>query len=285
LEFDRIFAYQCNEEILLGMLSSKSQDVSFGEKCSSLGCSKTNDTPSFIGQNLDWMNYYEGFNVLLNIKDEESGLESFINTQPGLLIMNGMNNAPIGVCVNSLEEYLNCSNDGLPLVYILRLILEKNSLEEAVHLLHTLPHASAQNFVLGGISDVVDYECSANKVEKFTPPSSNGRVYHTNHPLANQDYRMLPHSFKNAGTTAERFKFMNYRMSGSKPFSIESAKLLLRSPFGPINRINDGTNSGGMTTFSTIFELSDNPVLHITVGPPSISEYQKFSLSKQIMNN
>ncbi len=279
-DFDRIFALQCNEEIMMGMLASNKK-YAVEEKCSSLGARKSPNSASFVGQNLDWVNFYEGFNVILHIKDEETGLESLVNTQPGLLALNGMNNAPLGICVNSLENDLNCSNSGLPLVFLIRLLLEQKSLPDAVNVLTTIPHAVAQNFAMGGIENVVNYECSSNKVAKFEPLGCEGRIFHTNHPLVNNDYRLPPFKFKGERTTFARFDFMAYRLKASNRFTIDSAKMLFRSYFGPICANNPGTHLGGMTLFSSIFELTSNPVLHITVGPPSRNEYQTYELPAQ----
>lgn len=280
IDFDRLFAYQCNEEILLGMLLEHSKEIN-DEKCSSLGCARTTTSPAFVGQNLDWMNIYEGFNVLLKIKSEKSDLVSYINTQPGVLSANGMNNVPLAVCVNSLETDLNCSRDGMPLNYIVRVILEKQTLQGAVEFLTTIPHASAQNFVIGDISQVVDYECSANQTAQFIPNGNPSRVYHTNHPLINNDFRMPPFEYKNWRNTFTRFKYMQHRMDPSKPFTIDSAKMLFRSYFGPINVKNQGTNLGGMTFYSSIFELTEEPIMHLTLGAPSESKYQQYPLPKR----
>ena len=54
--------------------------------------------------------------------------------------------------------------------------------------LHRVKHASGQNYVVGGPAQVYSFECSANKVSRFQPPGRPGVVWHTNHPLASDDF-------------------------------------------------------------------------------------------------
>ena len=125
LDFEDIFAYQCAEEILMVLPYEKQSELPKSQHCSSFGCYPDSGTPAFIGQNMDWMSMYEGLNTLLHIQNEEKHLESYINTIPGLIALNGVNNSPLAVCVNSLQYDLNCSTRGLPVAFIVRSLLEK----------------------------------------------------------------------------------------------------------------------------------------------------------------
>ena len=49
-------------------------------------------------------------------------------------------------------------------------------------------HASGQNYTLGGSGQVAYFEASANKVVEVDPPNSRSFIFHTNHPVANEDY-------------------------------------------------------------------------------------------------
>ena len=279
LDFDDVFAYQCAEEIWLVLPFEK--EVPPGPKCSSLGCCRTQAFPSFIGQNLDWNSIYEGFNTLLHIHDDKLNLETYINTQAGLIANNGMNNAPLAICVNSLESDLNCNSKGLPVAFIIRALLEKTTVGEAVSFLTSINHASAENYVIGGIDKVVNYECSKNQKVEFIPEKNPGRVYHTNHPMVNTDLRVPPLHFSYIRNTFERSEYLKYRMAPNKPFTVDNAKMALSSPFGPINLINKGENMAGITFFSSIFQLTDEPEMLLTIGPPSQFPYQVYRLPKR----
>lgn len=49
-------------------------------------------------------------------------------------------------------------------------------------------HASGQNYLVGGPGKVYAYECSASRIKRFTPRTGPDVIWHTNHPLANDDY-------------------------------------------------------------------------------------------------
>ncbi|MHA2091129.1 MAG: C45 family autoproteolytic acyltransferase/hydrolase, partial [Candidatus Kariarchaeaceae archaeon] len=255
LDFDDLFAYQCAEEILMVLPYEKRDKSSpMPHHCSSLGCYPTSELPAFIGQNMDWMSMYEKLTTLLHIQDEKNNLESYINTIPGLIALNGMNNSPLAVCVNSLEDDLNCSGKGLPVAFIVRALLEKSTVDEALDFLTSINHASGQNYMIGDKNKVVDYECSANKKVQFIPQGNPKRVYHTNHPIINTDLRVPPLKLLGNRSTFARFEYLQYRMQVEKPFNIECAKLALSSFFGPICVINKGENFGWMTIYSSLFQ-------------------------------
>jgi isopenicillin-N N-acyltransferase like protein len=280
VDFNNIFAYQCIEEILFVLPYEKKKKPPVAHHCSSLGCYATPRNSAFIGQNLDWSNAFSGFNTLLYIKDEKKNLETYINTTPGELAENGMNNSPLGICVNSLFDDLNCSSEGLPVTLIIRGLLERSTVDEAVKFLTSIDHACAQNYMIGGIDKVVNYECSANMKSQYIPEGNPKRIFHTNHPEANTDFRLPPKILPNRNTFT-RLDYLKYRMQPSKPFNIDHAKIALSSFFGPICVITKGDDLGTMTNFSSIFQLSEDPEMHLTLGPPSKFPYEIHRLRRK----
>ena len=158
-----------------------------GDHCSGLGIAGEGDRPTYVAQNMDLEGFRDGFQVVLHVKHPDSGLESFVFTCPGLVAMNGMNSRSVGVCVNTLLQ-LRPRRSGLPVAFVVRGLLERTTVEEAIGFLRDVEHASGQNYILGGPAGVYDFECSAGKVARFVPEGRKGVVYHTNHPLANDDY-------------------------------------------------------------------------------------------------
>ncbi len=281
LDFEELFVHQCAEEILMVLPYEKKIESRIIQQCSSLGCYPNSGIPAFIGQNMDWMSMYEGLNTLIHIRDEDKHLESYINTIPGLIALNGMNNSPLAVCVNALEYDLNCSSKGLPVAFMIRSLLERTTVDKAVEFLTSVNHASGQNYVIGGINKVVDYECSATNKTQYIPENNSKRIFHTNHPEINPDLRLPPLKLASNRSTFARLEYLKYRMHPSKPFNIEHAKLTLSSFFGPICVINKGENSGFMTIFSSIFQLSEEPEMHLSLGPPSQFPYEVYRLNKR----
>ncbi|MCP4723706.1 MAG: hypothetical protein GY863_01655, partial [bacterium] len=143
IDFNTMLAFQFVDEIWLN-----GGDI-MGEHCSSLGVGKRGGTPSMIGQNMDIEGFRNGFQTVLHIKYENSGLESFVFTCPGFIATNGMNNRSIAVCVNAVMQ-LRYSKEGLPVAFVIRGILEQETHEDAVEFLHNVDHASPQNYIIGG---------------------------------------------------------------------------------------------------------------------------------------
>ncbi|MGH9429834.1 MAG: C45 family autoproteolytic acyltransferase/hydrolase, partial [Terriglobia bacterium] len=158
-----------------------------GERCSSLGFGKTDKQPAMVAQNMDIESYYDGFQMVLHIKHKDSDLESFALSIPGCVGLCGMNNQRIGICCNALAQ-VNYARKGLPVVAIVRGVLQQGTEKEAVAFLQRVEHASGQNYVIAGPEYVYSFECSANQIKPFQPEGRKDIVWHTNHPLANDDY-------------------------------------------------------------------------------------------------
>jgi hypothetical protein len=154
--------------------------------CSALAVFGQEGLPTYVAQNLDIPAFTDGFQALLRIRHKDSPLESLVFTYAGLISLCGMNNHGIGQVVNALLQ-LNHRPDGLPVAFVNRGILEQTTQEDAVKFLHDIKHASGQNYIIGGKQKASAHECSANKVSRFEPHKDATRLYHTNHPIANDD--------------------------------------------------------------------------------------------------
>jgi hypothetical protein len=249
--------------------------------------------PPAIGQNLDIPSFTDGYQVILHVKHQDSQVESFVFTYAGLIAANGINNHSIGICCNTLLQ-LNQSPDGLPVAYIHRGVLSQPTYEEAVGFVRKIKHASGQNYIIGGPKEASCWECSANKVVRFLPWEGATRVYHTNHPLANDDqsvYRTILGKIpeekrpKNPDENSEiRFKALEKRFKDpSKAITVETAKEALCSrddPQNPVCNIKPEKGPGGFTAGASIMVLSEPPVLHFAAGPPCVKPFHTYTFQK-----
>src|SRR5262249_16063151 len=162
------------------------EDVA-AEKCSALGVARRGKHPAIVAQNLDIEGFDDGSQVVLHVKHPDSDLESFVFTSAGMIGSNGMNNHAIGICANTLSQ-LRHGRDGLPVACIIRGVLAQRTFEAAVDFLQQIKHASGQNYLIGGPDKVASFECSYGKVSRYGPGEGRDVVWHTNHPLANDDY-------------------------------------------------------------------------------------------------
>lgn len=253
--------------------------------CSALGIfGEANERP-LLAQNMDIETMYDGAQVLLHIEHQGSSLESFIYTSAGYLALTGLNNRPLGICCNALLQ-LNYAADGLPVAFTVRRVLELSSLTEARKFLAGIKHASGQNYLVGDRKKVESWECSGSKVNQFVPSAGATRIYHTNHPLANDDqgiYRKIldripPEKRPKGRSNSEvRQGFLAERLKDtSKRITVETIKSILGSREVPICFENK-EGSRGFTFGCLIMELSSQPVLHLSPGPPCATPFQTFT--------
>jgi len=282
IDYKTFFAYQLgDEEWWFGRNRRYGIKLPERKNCSALGVFGQEDLPVMMAQNMDLPGYTDGHQVLLHIKHENSGVESFVFTFSGYISTTGMNNHGIGICCNTLLQ-LDQRADGLPVAYIVRGVLEQKTYADAVKFIHAVKHASGQNYTIGGPEEAASFECSANKVSRFIPYKGAKRVYHTNHPLVNDDqgiYTELLNKFSsNAGRRSGpsnseiRLKALEKRIKDpAKRITIDTIKETLSSHDDPRNPVcNDRREGGGgLTAGCPVMVLSpDDPVLHIAPGPP-----------------
>lgn len=229
---------------------------------------------------MDIPSIFQGLEVLQHIKHQKSSVESFVLTFAGIIALCGMNNQPLGICCNSLVEDLKRSTEGLPVAFIVHAVLEQSTLENAIEFIQTIKHASGQNYMMGDANRVVSFECSANKIAQYIPHEGAQRVYHTNHPLANDDIIIPPLKKARGGTTHARFNYLEYRVNDpSKQITVEIIKYILSSHQAPICIHHNNQPGEGYTFGSVIYSLSTPPELHLTIGPPCSNKYEQLRFS------
>jgi hypothetical protein len=265
------------------------QDIA-AEKCSAIGVGRRGNHPAMVAQNLDIDGFNDGAQVVLHVEHENSNLESFVFTSAGLVGANGMNNHGIGICANTLAQ-LRHGRDGLPVACIIRGVLEQKTFEAAVDFLHEIKHASGQNYIVGGRDKVGSFECSHGKVSRFGPSEGTDIVWHTNHPLANDDYDVKyrqyleknPDARTKPSSTTARFDCLTGRLGkfGSS-IDVDGIKAILRSKDStefPVCR--PLKSPAGVYTFgSMIMVLSGTPEFHVAPGPPDVVPYQVLTFDK-----
>jgi predicted choloylglycine hydrolase len=252
-----------------------------GEHCSALGISATRDHSAFVAQNMDLEGFRDGFQTILHIS-EPSGLQEFVLTFPGLIAFNGLNSKGVGITTNTLRQLAH-SRDGLPVAFVVRGVLSKRSFDEAQSFLKSVRHASGQNYTLGGSGQVAYFEASANKVVEVDPPNTRSFIFHTNHPVANEDYSpegMQEMTQPNpADNTRTRYQALRSHLAGDAGRNvIDLIQETLRSHDSqqyPVCRpLRD--NFAGFTYASTIMVLEEQPYLIAAPGPPDQHDYTVF---------
>lgn len=285
LPYRDVYAYQLMDEEWL-FRYDLAREQAAPEHCSLVGVFGEGEGPAILGQNMDLPRCYDGTQTLLRVAPGDGGPEALIFTAAGLIGTCGLNSAAVGLCVNTLGQ-LAYKRTGLPVAFIMRRLLEFATPEEAAAFLRAVDHASGQNYAIGGPRHIVDFECSANRVESYRPHPT--RVYHTNHPLANADLALRSQAAAGAvgkgdaterpgqpipSNSEQRLAFVAHALDSTAPFTVDDARTVLSSCEVPISVPRTGPGSS-MTLGSLVMELSVPPVLHVACGPPADTAYVK----------
>ncbi|MBK7477209.1 MAG: hypothetical protein IPI11_14850 [Haliscomenobacter sp.] len=255
------------------------QDARQNHHCSGIGVPARDGNPGYIAQNMDLESYTDGYQVLLRLAKTDKTPEQLILTYPGCMATNGLNEAGIGACMNTLMQ-LKGAPTGLPVAFIVRRILNSTDKNEVLRFIQQAPHASGQNYILGIRGEVYDFEASANKVVRFDPKNANGTVYHTNHPMANDDLKDWYKS-PEKGNSAIRLASVVDRIATLPIIEDKDIKDALRAKDDPNNPVCRAFNRWGGTFGSVVMTLTGNPKLEITAGPPDESEYKEVRFSSE----
>jgi len=257
--------------------------------CSVLGVGREDIHPATVAQNADMGPAIDGYQTVLHIKHSDSDLEELIMTLPGVMGVYGLSNRAIGVCLNAMTRSLNKSPAGLGTIFIARGILHQKNLEEAISFITRVKHASGEAYTFGDKERVVCFEGSAHKVVQFIPCPGAKRVYHTNHPLVNDDTWLSPDNPEKIApelrerfvlgieNSKTRFRTLEKRLKNpAESLTVKSVKDILSSHDPAEYPICRHDERGNITTFSMIMTLTDSPKLYAAPGPPCKTEYKTF---------
>ncbi|MHA6784304.1 C45 family autoproteolytic acyltransferase/hydrolase [Pseudonocardia saturnea] len=240
-------------------------------KCTSLGIALPGG-PTWIGQNMDLGVHTRGHQVLLRVAPRGDVPAALVFTVAGVVALMGVNAAGIGVCVNAVPQ-LPAARDGLPVAFVIRRLLQARTYDEAVRLVHDLPHATSQHYLLAAPGQVRSLEARPDGVAEHRPADPT-RVLHTNHPLGPVTGRPAPAAAHR--DSVARLTALGSRVATGSP-SLTDLQDALRSsddPAHPICRVR-GAGPSDYTTGSMLSALHPTGAVEswVSPGPPSQTAY------------
>ena len=270
VDFNTLYAYQMFDEFL--MYATQKYRL---QHCTGLGVYGRSDKPNMLGQNNDLPPFYEGTHTVLRIQYPQ-GHEVIVFTWAGILSQNGVNNKALGTTMNIVPTAKGTEN-GVPMPYIIRAILEKKNRAEAVVFLKSLGGSAApMNFVIGDLEKVITVENTADGAKVFQGLHGDNWVAHTNHNLDMDVSTLKPGA---VSKTVERLNALEEALKGkSDGIDAEDIETIFRTK--PVLK-NFVTDPGFPTMESIVIELvKSNPRVHISPGPPDTNKYSTFDFKK-----
>jgi len=201
-------------------------------------------------------------------------------TQAGLIAYIGLNDAGIGVCLNTLPAPARTL--GVPHYFTVRGIYESTSLDGAVDAVRRATRAIPANIMLATPQGPADLEVTIDGVRVLQPGAGCG-IAHTNHCLhpslaaLNDQFPELIQSRSRDRRIRELIDFS--AVTGSSREDVEWAlRDHANHPRSICRHANDDAVTGfWQTVFSVIIE-TDARRMHITRGTPCDHAYERYEL-------
>lgn len=224
--FDEILAVNCRSELLR---FEGSHDGGALDECSCIGVmpERTKNGHVMTAQNWDMYYWAEEHGVVLEVLQED-GPDYFCLTEAGQLARYGMNQAGIGLAINSLPREIETDPIGVPSAVVRRKFISTGSWSECLDILFSIRHMAPMNFLVsnGNLQgDMMCLEAGAVGAQILYP--EDGLLYHTNHFLSPGH---LLHGRK--GSSVNRYNTLRRLLKDKEQIGIEDMIAALNSTFG-----------------------------------------------------
>jgi len=137
---------------------------------------------TLLAQNWDWLGAQRAALVLLRVRDA-GGASCLTLTEAGMLAKIGLNRRGFGVCLNILRSADDGSRSGVPVHVLLRALLARDSVADAIAFAAKLSFGASSNVLCADASgDTAALEFSPRGLEVVR--GADAALCHTNHFLA-----------------------------------------------------------------------------------------------------
>jgi isopenicillin-N N-acyltransferase like protein len=231
--------------------------------CTAVGYAPEDGTP-LLAQTMDIDSFHDGAQAVLRIaSDAEPDLLLF--TYAGMIGLTGCNAAGVAVVVNNLDV-LPTSRNGLPVAFVIRGILDRPTLEDAVDFVGQVPHATGQHYGISSPAGLASIEARATGVANSPPDSC---LLHTNHPLYTNETVGDPERSYRASRTRERLAYLE--READRANDVAGIQQLLADRTTPISL---GAERRSMTFGAVVYESSVPPTMWLAPGPPHLKAFR-----------
>lgn len=239
------------------------------------GCTSFAAAPSIVAQNWDNDPALDPHTIVLR-RRPTNGPALMNITQAGLIAYIGLNEAGIGVCLNTLPA--PSRRVGVPHYFTVRALYESSSLEEAVAVVRRAQRAIPANIMLATPQGPADLEVTIDDVHVL---HDKALVTHTNHCL-HPELQHINRDFPELIESGPRLHRIN-QLLAAHPLSVERAQETLRDhqdyPHSICRHANDHPSNGfWVSVFSVVIEAAAGR-MHISRGNPCQNGYEVYSLN------
>jgi len=240
---------------------------------------------TLLAQNWDWLGAQRAALVLLRVRNA-AGASCLTLTEAGMLAKIGLNRRGFGVCLNILRSSDDGSRSGVPVHVLLRALLERDSVADAIAFAAKLNFGASSNVLCADASgDTAALEFSPRGLEVVR--GADAALCHTNHflaPAAAKHQASLAPSLSTvprlaritALTAAHQGKFSPADLQRMLRDEADGYLSICRSPdpsLAPEARIE--------TVASVVMDLGQR-VMHIAPDVPARADYLPVALGEAV---
>lgn len=266
------------EEIMLLQVRNQLQpDADSGCTSLALADERQDRGCRLVAQNWDNDPALQPFTVVLTRRP--TGKPALMNvTQAGLIAYIGLNDAGIGVCLNTLPA--PARRFGVPHYFTVRGIYEAASLEAAVHAVERASRAIPANIMLATPQGPADLEVTLERVHVLRGDAA-GRLSHANH-CRHPELASINEQHAELIQSHQRQRRVDQLLASSHVLSVEDVKGLLRDHDGHPRSIcrhaNDDPQTGGWKTVFSVIMEPELRRMHVSRGTPCVQPYEVYTL-------
>lgn len=207
---------------------------------------------------MDIPSVHDGTQAVLRIESDDQPT-ALVFTHAGMIGLTGCNSEGLALVVNNLDV-LPASSEGLPVAFVLRGILARRTLAEAVVFASSVPHATGQHYGMAapdGLASVEGWGTGA------TVGGAQTRLLHTNHPLLTDETIGDVEQTYRRSRTRERLAYLEREANASR--DVAGVQAMLQDCTVPISLAADRPS---MTFCAVVYECKTPARMWVAPGPP-----------------
>jgi len=280
---EEVLALNARTEILPAEFLAKT----LGGECTAIavspGASTTGGT--LLGQNWDWIGVQRQSLVVLRIGGGAEP-DCITLTEAGMLAKIGMNAAGFGICLNILSSIFDGSKPGVPVHVVLRALLKRTSVQDAIDFACRIAYAGSSNVLCADRSGAsAGLEASPKGLRVIQ--GDGATLCHTNHFL-DPEARAWQSDLQDILATEPRLQCAQRHAASRHQHGPGDLKRLLRDETDGLLSICRRPDAAlpaqarFETVASVIMELGPG-VMHVAPNVPSLAEYRPVALAKELV--
>ena len=239
---------------------------------------------ALLAQNWDWIGAQREALVLLRVAEEGGDPACLTLTEAGMLAKIGLNAAGFGVCLNILRSVFDGARTGVPVHVLLRALLKRASVRDAVEFAGKLSFGGSSNVLCadrGGDAASLEFSPRGLRVVR----GDGATLCHTNHfvhPEARSWQALLADNL----STEPRLECARRHAAARARHGIEDLKRLLRDESAGVLSIcrkpdlSLPAQARIESVASVIMELARG-AMHVASDIPSRTDYLRVALAPE----